>query len=98
MEERLPGYLGKIKSIGKETLVKTENNPQANTEIDALLTKSWITKHPEPILKTCQNQEWHITNERLFENAFEIAAKNKFQQYCRSTLKLSSKINVYLCG
>ncbi len=40
----------------------------------------------------------YITNRRLFENAFEIAAKNKFSSTAKISLKLSSKINVYLHG
>ncbi len=42
----------------------------------------------------------YITNRRLFENAFEIAAKEEQVSAVlrRSQLKLSSKINVYLHG
>ncbi len=40
----------------------------------------------------------YIPNRRLFENAFEIASKNKFQQYWKISLKPSLKINAYLYG
>ncbi len=33
----------------------------------------------------------YITNRRLFENAFEIAAKNKFQQYCEDLAETKFK-------
>ncbi len=57
------------------------------------------TKHPEPILKTCQNQEWHIlTNRRLFENAFGNSSKEQVSAVlAKTSLKPSSK-NVYLHG
>ncbi len=33
----------------------------------------------------------YITNRRLFENAFEIAVKNKFQQYCEDLAETKFK-------
>ncbi len=33
----------------------------------------------------------YITNRQLFENAFEIAAKNKFQQYCEDLAETKFK-------
>ncbi len=33
----------------------------------------------------------YILNRRLFENAFEIASKNKFQQYCKDLAETKFK-------
>jgi hypothetical protein len=87
----------------KGALVKTEEqkiHKLTNAQIDALLTKimdnevsrAYIENMPEPRMA-------YITNRRLFENAFEIAAKNKFQQYCEDLAETKfKKINVYLHG
>ncbi len=68
-------------------------NTQANEyQIDALLTKIMDNEASRAYIETCQNQEMaYITNRRLFENAFEIAAKVSFSSTAKISLKLSSK-------
>ncbi len=58
--------------------------------------KSWITKHLF-IFENMPTKNAYITNRRLFENAFEIATKNKFQQYCEDPLnKFKNKLSTYM--
>ncbi len=73
--------------MAKTHLAKTErtkNTQLTNAQIDALISQNHgQQKHPEPILKHARTKNGIYTNRQLFENAFEIAAKDKFQQYCR---------------
>ncbi len=54
--------------------------------------ESWITKHQSLYWKTCQGtKEWHISQIDGYLKMLLKWQKNKFQQYCEVSLKLSSK-------
>ncbi len=75
-----------IKSIGKGRETEEQKIHKLNEcQIDALLTKSWITEASRAYIENMPEPRMaYIANRRLFENAFEIAAKNKFQLLRRS--------------
>lgn len=87
----------------KGALVKTDDqkvHKLTTRQIDALLEKimdnevsrAYVENMPEPRMA-------YISNRRLFENAFEIANKNKFQRYRQDLAEMKfKKINVYLHG
>ena len=87
----------------KGALVKTDDqkvHKLTTRQIDVLLEKimdnevsrAYVENMPEPRMA-------YISNRRLFENAFEIANKNKFQRYRQDLAEMKfKKINVYLHG
>lgn len=87
----------------KGALVKTDDqkvHKLTTRQIDVLLEKimdnevsrAYVENMPEPRMA-------YISNRRLFENAFEIAKKNKFQRYRQDLAEMKfKKINVYLHG
>lgn len=87
----------------KGALVKTDDqkvHKLTTRQIDVLLEKimdnevsrAYVENMPEPRMA-------YISNRRLFENAFEIANKNKFQRYRQDLAEMKfKKINVYLYG
>ena len=87
----------------KGALVKTDEqkiHKLTTRQIDALLEKimdnevsrAYVENMPEPRMA-------YISNRRLFENAFEIANKNKLQRYRQDLAAMKfKKINVYLYG
>ncbi len=67
-------YPGQIKSIGKRA--HEQKHHTSDAQMDALLTKIMDT-----LLKTCQNQEWHISQiDGYLKNV--LWASSKEQQYC----------------
>lgn len=87
----------------KGALVKTDEqkvHKLTTRQIDVLLeqimdnkvSRAYVENMPEPRMA-------YISNRRLFENAFEIANKNKFQRYRQDLAEMKfKKINVYLHG
>lgn len=87
----------------KGALVKTDEqkiHKLTTRQIDVLLEKimdnevsrAYVENMPEPRMA-------YISNRRLFENAFEIANKNKLQRYRQDLAAMKfKKINVYLYG
>jgi plasmid replication protein rep len=87
----------------KGALVKTDDqkvHKLTTRQIDVLLEKimdnevsrAYVENMPEPRMA-------YISNRRLFENAFEIANKNKLQRYRQDLAAMKfKKINVYLYG
>ena len=87
----------------KGALVKTDDqkvHKLTTRQIDVLLEKimdnevsrAYVENMPEPRMA-------YISNRRLFENAFEIANKNKLQRYRQDLAEMKfKKINVYLYG
>ncbi len=79
--ERLPGYLqGQQNQLAKRHLVKTEGKKYklTNAQIDALLAKIMDNEVSEHIFENMPEPRMaYILNRRLFENAFEIASKNR---------------------
>ena len=87
----------------KGALVKTDEqkiHKLTSRQIDVLLenimdnkvSRAYVENMPEPRMA-------YISNRRLFENAFELAKKNKFQRYRQDLAEMKfKKINVYLHG
>lgn len=87
----------------KGALVKTDEqkvHKLTTRQIDVLLeqimdnevSRAYVENMPEPRMA-------YISNRRLFENAFEIANKNKLQRYRQDLAAMKfKKINVYLYG
>ena len=87
----------------KGALVKTDEqkvHKLTTRQIDVLLeqimdnkvSRAYVENMPEPRMA-------YISNRRLFENAFELAKKNKFQRYHQDLAEMKfKKINVYLHG
>ena len=96
-------YQGNKLNWHKGALVKTDEqkvHKLTTRQIDVLLEKimdnevsrAYVENMPEPRMA-------YISNRRLFENAFEIANKNKFQRYRQDLAEMKfRKINVYLHG